>query len=128
MTSAIVVDNISKRYRLGARGNGYRTLRESIVDGASAGLRTLKHLAGLNGHAVGRNGDDILWALRDVSFSVRPGEFVQHVLEAGACDHFACAAGDVYGDGRTHLLVGNFSAARDAPPGDAVVVWRNGAD
>ena len=41
MKSAIAIENVSKRYRLGARGNGYRTLRESIMDGCSAGMRKL---------------------------------------------------------------------------------------
>jgi hypothetical protein len=56
---------------------------------------------------------------------VRRGVFVPHCLETTTCDHFACAAGDLFGDGRTHLVVGNFTAGRDPAMTDAVVVWRN---
>jgi hypothetical protein len=56
---------------------------------------------------------------------VRPGEFVPHCLETTTCDHFTCAAGDVYGDRRAHLVTGNFSMNRAGPMRDAVRVWQN---
>jgi hypothetical protein len=54
-----------------------------------------------------------------------PGEFVRHVLEAGACDHFTCAAGDLRGDGVPHLVTGNFHFDESRPAGAAVTVWEN---
>ena len=43
MESAITVDDLSKRYSIGAsRTGGYRTLREAIVQGVSSPLRRLR--------------------------------------------------------------------------------------
>ena len=52
-------------------------------------------------------------------------QFATHVLEAGACDHFSCAAGDWDGDGRIDLAVGNYSWKRSQAFGDAATLWRN---
>jgi lipopolysaccharide transport system ATP-binding protein len=84
MRPAIRVDRLSKQYRL---GTGRRTpdsqLRELLSDG-------LKRLVG---RAWGRRrdpngerpaGDGTFWALRDVSFEVRPGEVVGIIGRNGA--------------------------------------------
>jgi hypothetical protein len=52
------------------------------------------------------------------------GEFVHHSLKKVACDHFACAAGDLYGDGRIHLVTGNFCWSQDHRIEDAIVIWK----
>ncbi len=54
----------------------------------------------------------------------RPGEFEPHVLEMTTCDHFSCVVGDLFGDGRKHLVVGNFSMTGEKSSGDALTVWR----
>ena len=54
-----------------------------------------------------------------------PDQWVRHPLEATTCDHFTCVAGDLYGDGRTHLVTGNFSYKPRQEPGDAVTIWKN---
>ena len=53
--TAIEVESLSKRYRLGQNLGGYTTLRETL-----AGKRR-------RGEAAD---DQVLWALKDVSFSV----------------------------------------------------------
>ncbi len=53
------------------------------------------------------------------------GEFERHSLEKGIFDHVACAAGDIFGDGRTHLIVGNFSLAKRYTLPAGVTVWKN---
>ena len=67
--------NISKHYRLGVeRGGRYRTLRESIGDAANASVRHLRSVLKRTTSNKARPADH--WALKDVSFQIRPGEAV----------------------------------------------------
>jgi len=75
---AIRVDNLGKQYQLGLREQGYRTFREAIVDAAAAPLRRFRHLSG-SSREVER-----IWALKDVSFEVEPGEVVGIIGRNGA--------------------------------------------
>jgi hypothetical protein len=54
-----------------------------------------------------------------------PGEYVRHALETVSCDHFTCAAGDLYGDGVTHLVTGSFGLTEEFPIDRAVTIWEN---
>lgn len=54
-----------------------------------------------------------------------PGRFVRHTLESITCEHLTCAAGDIFGDGRTHFVTGNFSITPSPAIRDAVTLWRN---
>jgi lipopolysaccharide transport system ATP-binding protein len=72
----IRVDNLGKRYRIGAQQPAYSTLRESLV-GAIRG--PLKRLRG-NGHSE----KNTIWALKDLSFTVKPGEVVGVIGRNGA--------------------------------------------
>jgi len=76
MRPIIKVENLSKRFRInpaGTPGVRYDTLRESLVEAIGSPLRRLR----LNG----RRDDETIWALKDVSFEVMPGE-VMAVLGA----------------------------------------------
>ena len=54
-----------------------------------------------------------------------PGRFDFYTLERNNCDHLTCVAGDLYGDGKTHLATGNHYFTRERPGAAAVTVWRN---
>jgi lipopolysaccharide transport system ATP-binding protein len=76
MKPIIRVENLNKQYRLGARQAPYGTLRDTL---ASVVREPLKRLRG-NGQST----NEILWALRDVTFDVYPGEVVGIIGRNGA--------------------------------------------
>lgn len=51
-----------------------------------------------------------------------PGVFARHPLAAEACDAVVCVAADLYGTGRTDVVVGNFSSPTTDHP---VTIWKN---
>jgi lipopolysaccharide transport system ATP-binding protein len=85
MPPAIRVENISKKFRLGARRiGGYRTLRETIVDAARAPLSKFRRRVRTPGERPTAEDANSLSALRDVSLEVQPGEVVGLIGRNGA--------------------------------------------
>ncbi len=90
----IVVENLSKCYRIGAKEPIQKTFREAIVDGFMAPIRNLRRLRKLTrfnanksnqSNTLNKSGSsDIIWALRDVSFAVQPGEVLGVIGRNGA--------------------------------------------
>ncbi|HKP48228.1 MAG TPA: ABC transporter ATP-binding protein [Pyrinomonadaceae bacterium] len=70
MKPIIEVNNLSKRYRIGARGHN------SFRDAVAAGLRGFR-----NGRT---NSNKTIWALRDVNFAVNAGEVLGVIGRNGA--------------------------------------------
>ena len=77
---AIRVAGLGKQYQIGGDRKPYKTIRESITDMVLDPLRRLR--AGLSADAV--NGEQALWALKDVSFEVNRGEVVGIIGRNGA--------------------------------------------
>ena len=75
MTPIVKVENLSKRYQIGTRAASYATLRESLTNVVRAPLANLR-----------RRGEttENVWALRDVSFTVMPGEVLGIIGQNGA--------------------------------------------
>ena len=65
---AIVVEELGKRYHIGRRKEGYRTLRDTIADAMSHPIDRIRSLRHDSVHSP-----DYIWALRDVSFRVEQG-------------------------------------------------------
>lgn len=76
---AIRVDNLGKRFRIGAAREQYYSLREAIMAGLKAPFRRFKRLSGYAGDE-----NEIFWALRNVSFEVKQGEVVGVIGRNGA--------------------------------------------
>ena len=101
MSETIVsVEKLSKRYRIGAREQGYRTFREAIIDGLMGPVRNFKRLRKLTNFNdtkqnqikgsslpdpnIDNTPDDVIWALKNVSFEVKRGEVVGIIGRNGA--------------------------------------------
>jgi lipopolysaccharide transport system ATP-binding protein len=77
MKPIVRATNLGKQFSIGTREAAYETLRESLVEAVGAPLRRLR----------GRNGKrntDTIWALKDASFEVEPGEVVGIIGRNGA--------------------------------------------
>ena len=78
---AIRVQNIGKRYQLGALGMNYRTLRDTLVDTFAATTQALLHAGERT--QVSKE-DNRFWALKDISFNVEHGQVLGVVGRNGA--------------------------------------------
>ncbi len=80
----IRVDSLSKLYRLGKKDERPRTLIESLGRFASSPVRNFRQLRSLTHFDDAEKASDVLWALRDISFEVAPGEVVGLIGRNGA--------------------------------------------
>ncbi|MCK5161400.1 MAG: ABC transporter ATP-binding protein, partial [Candidatus Aureabacteria bacterium] len=79
----IKVNNLGKRYNIGARQASYKTLRETLTGAIQSPFRRLTKL--LRGEAYGAaEMDEVIWALKGVSFEVGHGEIVGIIGHNGA--------------------------------------------
>ncbi len=84
MTDAVIrAEGIGKRYRIGARRASCGSLREAVVSAARRiATAPFRAVARLSGRPSGE--DELIWALKDVSFEVRRGEVVGVIGPNGA--------------------------------------------
>ena len=80
---AIKVSNISKRYRIGLQEKAHDTLGSAFASWVKSPIRNFRRVQKLSKF---RNdiGDDIFWAVKDVSFEVKRGEVLGIIGKNGA--------------------------------------------
>lgn len=76
--AAIQVEVLGKRYRIGQLAERHDTLRDALADLALAPVRRLRALRRSDG------ANDFIWALKDLDFTVQPGEVVGVIGRNGA--------------------------------------------
>ena len=76
---AIHAEGLSKKYRIGTRQEGYKTIRDSVTQMAMMPFRAVAR--SLRG--AGAPGSDF-WALKDVSFDVEQGDVIGVIGRNGA--------------------------------------------
>ncbi len=76
MKPIIKVENLGKQYQIGASQQPYLTFRDALSKIARAPMNLFRR----NGHSD----ENTFWALKDVSFEVRPGEVIGIIGRNGA--------------------------------------------
>ena len=74
--TAVRIEGLSKRYRIGVRERAHDTLGGALTDLAKRPFRNLRRLRELSTFDDREDREDVIWALDDVSFEVEPGEIV----------------------------------------------------
>ena len=84
-TNAIKVEKLSKRYRIGYEKQARDTFAEVITDWVSRPIKNYRRLRNLTKFDQSNEEiEDIIWALRDVSFEIKPGEVIGVIGKNGA--------------------------------------------
>lgn len=81
---AINVQNLSKRYRIGMKEERQDTLAGAVINWFKTPVKNFRKLSNLNTFKQNGEADDIIWALRDVSFNVKEGEVLGIIGKNGA--------------------------------------------
>src|SRR5258708_2351956 len=89
MQPIISVENISKQYRIGTRKAAYGTLRESLMNAVASpfrrrGASRSRSELSTQHSALSTQHSDLIWALKDVTFDVKPGEVIGVIGRNGA--------------------------------------------
>ena len=77
---AIRIENLGKRYKIGARQESYRTLRETLTGFFTYPFRRRRQAA----HGSHRSKGEDFWALKDISLEIKTGEVVGIIGRNGA--------------------------------------------
>lgn len=82
---SIRVENLSKRYRIGLEEEKHETLLGSLSAWVRSPMRNYRRLRSLSRFEENEGPQaDVLWALRDISFEMKPGEVLGVIGRNGA--------------------------------------------
>jgi len=81
---AIKVEKLSKRYRIGLKEEMHDTLGGALASWIKSPFSNFSRLQKLSKFGEKDDGEDIIWALKDVSFNVKHGEVVGIIGRNGA--------------------------------------------
>ncbi len=81
---AIKVENISKRYRIGVKEEMHDTFYGAVSSFIKSPFKQLNKLRKLSIFDPKEDGEDIIWALKDVSFEIKKGDVVGIIGRNGA--------------------------------------------
>ncbi|MES2087642.1 MAG: ABC transporter ATP-binding protein [Patescibacteria group bacterium] len=81
MDPIITIKNIGKRYNITGRKGGYVALRDIFSEYVRHPYRSLKHIVK---YILGKNRNEVFWALRDINFTVEKGEAIGIIGPNGA--------------------------------------------
>ena len=84
MSISVNIKNISKVYRIGLKDMGSETLAGSVLSTLRSPLKNFRKLRSLSKIDEGENGQDLIWALKDVSLEVSTGEVIGIIGKNGA--------------------------------------------
>ena len=73
---AIQINNISKRYRIGMKKKTNTTLVESLIETVKKPIKNFRSLRSLKHFGSDADEEDVIWALKDISFDINEGEAV----------------------------------------------------
>ena len=81
---AIEVSNLSKRYRIGLKEEIHDTFIGSMTSWLKSPISNYKRVHNLTSFSDNGESDDIVWALKDVSFEINRGDIVGVIGKNGA--------------------------------------------
>ncbi len=81
---AIEVSNLSKRYRIGLKEEVHDTFIGSMTSWLKSPLSNYRRVHNLSSFSDNGKSDDIIWALKDISFKINRGEIVGIIGKNGA--------------------------------------------